>query len=271
MKKRMFQTAVIISALLPLAACQFNRDGKDQMAYHHVDESPHQKHKDLAKAARLNVQLGLSYMKTGKMQRAKQKLLTAISQAPKSALVYDAMAYYKEITGNLSDANDLYEKALSLEPNNGTPLNNYGGFLCRQKRYQESLAYFIKATEDPSYLKVADAYENAGLCALKVPNKAKARAYFIAAMKNDPSRTLSLYELSVLDYQEGNLKQAAARMDNYFRLTPPGPSTTLLAYKINKRLGRVSDAVKYSNIMQKQFANTKQYEQFRQFRGSRLS
>lgn len=271
MKLGMLKSLMIITALFSLTACQSSRQSEANLAYHHGQDAPRTKHRDLAKAARLNVQLGLGYMKTGKMQRAKQKLLLAIDQAPKNALVYDAMAYFKEITGNHGEANQLYLKALKLEPTNGTPLNNYGGFLCRQHQYKESLNYFLEATKDRSYLKVADAYENAGLCALEIPDKAKAREYFIAAMKNDPRRTLSLYELSELDYSDGNLKKAATEIDNYFRLAQPDPGTTLLAYKINKRLNRNDEATKYSKIMQQRFSKTKEFQKFRKFRGSRLS
>ena len=63
-----------------------------------------------------------------------------------------------------------YELKLHLQ-------NNYGVFLCRQKKYTEAIIHFLLATKDPAYLHVSDAYQNAAHCALKIPNRALADQY----------------------------------------------------------------------------------------------
>ncbi len=133
-------------------------------------------------ASIINAQLGLAYLARGNIPRAKEKLLLAQQQAPKDPVVWYSMGYFLENTGNSDAAEKAYLHAIALAPANGASKNNYGTFLCRQGRYQESIQYFLLATTDPHYLAVAEAYENAGRCALKIPNRDLAEKYLRMAL-----------------------------------------------------------------------------------------
>jgi type IV pilus assembly protein PilF len=148
--------------------------------------------------AKINVQLGMAYLARQDVERAKQKLLLAISQAPKAPETWYSFAYFLEKTNNASDAKKNYLKALHLAPKRGDTNNNYGTFLCRQGDYVNAIKYFMIASKDPNYLETASAYENAGLCSLKIPNKQIAKLYFKKAIAYDPTRTISLAELKKL-------------------------------------------------------------------------
>src|SRR5438045_8473180 len=74
-------------------------------------------------AANTNVQLGLAYLQSGDMQRAKQKLLLAEQQAPASTESQGAMGYFLESTGNFSQAEAYYRKAVTLNPSSGAAQN----------------------------------------------------------------------------------------------------------------------------------------------------
>lgn len=162
------------------------------------DDSPNTNILNRSKAASYNVQLGLGYLKQGDRPRAKSKLLKALKQEPSSADVNAAIAYYFEKTHEYNEANKYYLKAIALSLNAGSQLNNYGAFLCRQKNYQLAEHYFLKAVKDMQYLNTSGAYENAGLCALEIPDFHKAKLYFTMALNQDPSRRESLNELAKL-------------------------------------------------------------------------
>jgi len=125
--------------------------------------------KSQEKAANYNAQLGLAYLQQGDIKLAKTKLLLALQQSPSSTpLILDSMAYFLEVTGENKLAEAYYLKAIKYFPKNGAAQNNYGVFLCRHKRYKESLHHFSLAVKDNKYLNTAQAYENARLCALKI-------------------------------------------------------------------------------------------------------
>lgn len=140
---------------------------------------------DNSKAAEANIKLSLAYLtELHDAKSAKEKLLIAQKQAPDDPLVWDATGYFYEMTGNLTAAENAYLQAIQLAPTQGAMQNNYGTFLCRQKKYTLAIKRFLLATADPNYLSVADAYENAAQCALKIPNPNLANQYFQLAKKN---------------------------------------------------------------------------------------
>lgn len=162
-----------------------------------------------------NMQLGMAYLKEGDMPRAKGKLITAVTQAPKLPDVNVAMAYFLEKTGEIQQAESWYLKAIALAPGNGAFLNNYGTFLCRTKRYKEAENYYIKAIHDPNYLYTAGAYENAGLCMEMNADYDKAEVYFLKALKQDPNRKQSLREITKIALRQNKLEKALDYLNQY--------------------------------------------------------
>jgi type IV pilus assembly protein PilF len=146
-------------------------------------------------AALYNTQLGLAYLKQGDRPRAKRKLVTALAQAPNSPSVNAGLAYFMEKTGEMKRAAFYYRQAMLLAPGRGAQLNNYGAFLCRRGHYRAAETYFLKAVNDAQYEHTASAYENAGLCAMAIPDYPKAIHYFKKALEHDPLRKQSLNEL----------------------------------------------------------------------------
>lgn len=135
------------------------------------------------KLARINAQLALAYLAQKDMQAAHKKLVYAQTLAPRDSSVWALSAYFWETAGNLAQADQDYRKAIALAPLSGATQNNYGVFLCRQKRYRLALSYFMAATKLSRYLHKAKAYQNAGYCARKIPDPALSDHYFQLAKK----------------------------------------------------------------------------------------
>lgn len=172
-----------------------------------------------ADAATLNVELGLAYLNQGLYPASKNRLLTALQEDPEIAASWYSMGYYFEKTGDSVQAEKFYKKAISVEPNSGEAKNNYGTFLCRQRRYQEAILEFLSAARENSYLYTARAYENAGLCAMKIPNPVLAEQYFNQAVNQNPSMPQSLLNLAKLKAKSGHVKEANHYFNDFLNLT----------------------------------------------------
>lgn len=164
--------------------------------------------------ARANAQLGLAYLQKGLYPEAKDRILTAIKDDAHVPAGWYTMGYYLEKTGEPVAAETYYRKAISIAPHSGSAKNNYGTFLCRQKRYQEAIHEFFHAAETKNYLNVANAYENAGLCAMMIPDNAAARRYFQTAINHNPNMPVSLLNLARLEHIAGDEADA----EKYFLL-----------------------------------------------------
>ena len=119
-------------------------------------------------AANINARLGLAYLQQNKIELAKSKLLIAKKQAPYDAKVQEALGYFFSHTGEPVLAEKNYLCAIKYSHEKGAAWHNYGLFLYEQKRYEESLSYFLLAAKDVNYLFVAKAYADASFAAIKL-------------------------------------------------------------------------------------------------------
>ncbi len=196
-------------------------------------------------AASYNIQLGLAYLKQGDRVRAKKKLFLALKQAPTSPTVNTAMAYFMEHSGEKTEALQYYQKAMASAPGAGAELNNYGAFLCRQGQYKQADLYFMKAVSDKTYDHTAGAYENAGLCALAMPNRVLASRYFLKALSHDPTRSQSLYELVQNEIKQQHFHEALHDIEQYATLVRSDRTLLVLAEHLAEEVGNATLKVAY--------------------------
>jgi len=232
---------VLIVALLLLQSCQQSNEAIDE---------PVSKKYNREEASSYNTQLGLAYLKQGDRPRAKRKLLMALAQAPDSPNANASMAYFMEKSGEISEAQSYYLKAMSLAPGNGAQLNNYGTFLCRRGQYQQAEAYFLKAVKDVQYENSAGAYENAGLCAMAIPDYTKATSYFAKALEQDPARKQSLYELVKIEMKLNHTNEAFSYLQKYPILSLRDPTLLKLAVDIAHKAGKIELEADYKQRLQ---------------------
>ncbi len=261
--KKIFGISVMAAGIALLAGCTTETTQNNQQTSSNNSQSP-TKNGLNSVAAEYNIQLGLGYMAQGDMQRAKTKLLLALQQAPNSAPANDAMAVFQERVGDVNQAKQFYLRGLQLAPGKGAELNNYGTFLCRQGQYAESDNYFLGAVKDPSYLNVAEAYENAGLCASAVPNLVKAKQYFLRAIEQDPRRATSMLELAEINYKQNNYNAAQSYLLAYQKIAPETARSLWLSYRLAKQQGNSAQQNAFASRLKSQFSTSREYKQYTQ-------
>ncbi len=97
------------------------------------------------------------------------------------------------------------------------------------------------------YGHTAAAYENAGLCALAVPDIERAKLYFSNALKQDPDRRESLYELVKLESKLGNDAEALKQLQKYPEMVLNDRIFLFLAKDIALKAGNQAQAIEYEN------------------------
>lgn len=201
-----------------------------------VTETDHQPtNKELA--ATYNAQLGLAYMGQGEMVRAKVKFTKALILAPHLPLANYAIGHYYEKTGELNNAEQAFQKAIRLGGKAGDPHHHYGTFLCRQKRYAQSLVEFSLAVKDKDYAYAAKSYENAGLCSMAAGDNKTAARFFQMALQHDAQSPNALIELAHFDFAAKNYTDARSKLETYRRLGYTNPRSLWLGIRIADKVG----------------------------------
>lgn len=205
------------------------------------------------KAADINAQLGLAYMQQGEYELALEKLKHALSIDPRLASANHYIAELYQKIGKSEDAEEHYRKAVASTPNDPMLLNNFGVFLCRQKRLEEAQAQFMTAAKQPFYKTPEVAYSNAAMCMLELPDEAKAEEYLRTALRLNPKMPAALFELAELKFKQGEYLNARAFLQRYFETERASPRSLWLGVRVERQLGDENSAAKYASQLRRDF------------------
>ena len=217
---------------------------------------------DHEEAAKTRMSLGLTYLQNNNYTQAKKNLDKALEFNPRSADVQFAMAYYYQLVGDNLRAEEYYETAIDLAPNNGDIANSYGAFKCQNGEYEKAKAYFFDAINNRLYANAAQTYENLALCAQSQGKLDEAIGYFQDALKHQPARGKSLFLLSELYTVSEQWELAESTLRKYERVAKVTPDSLWLAYEIAKGKGDLETAKGYGEMMMSLFPEselTKRY------------
>ena len=204
-------------------------------------------------ASDYNSDLGIQYLQKGRLNLANEKLLKSLEQNPDSAKSNHYFALLQERLGNNTLADQHFKKAISITPKSPEIRNNYGSFLCKNKRPQAAVKQFLVAVKDPLYRTPEFAYTNAGICLRKVNNNALAENYFRQALKKRASFPSALIEMSKLYYDRRNYARAQGFMLRYENVGKSSPKALELCVNINAKMGNQAKAEKCKSTLLRLF------------------
>ncbi len=241
---RLARRALAGAALLALAACVQTRTGT-------VLQPANE-----AEAAEYNLQLGISYLRQGNLQAAREKLEKAIEQDPGSATAHAALGLVYERLDDADGAERNYRKSVSLDRNDPDSLNSLAVFLCSKRgQPEEGLRYFDRALSIPLSQRNANRAmlnTNAGTCAKRVDLE-RAEAYLRAALALQPGSPDVLLQLADVAYLRGNYLQARAFLERYLAVSQPGPAALWLGVRVEQALGAADAARNYADQLRTSF------------------
>ena len=116
-------------------------------------------------------------------------------------------------------ARDAFTTALRMQPNNPEVLNNFGWFLCLRNDPQRGLELMQRATTDTLYPTPEKAYLSAGMCLKRMGRMAEAEDSLRRAVLIRPDLIGALYNLAILSFERGSMKDAENYLLRYMRLT----------------------------------------------------
>lgn len=210
--------------------------------------------------ARLHTELAAEYFARGNMGVALEELRTASAADPTYAPTQNMFGMvYMELRENKL-AEQSFERALRLAPNDGDINHNYGWFLCQTKRETDSVKYFMQAVRNPLYATPWRSWSAAGTCTLRINNLKDAEDYFQRALKLEPDEPGALLQLGQIRYRQGNLGEARKLVSRYNRLVNPSAESLWLALRIERKSGERVAEQSFGNQLRRRFPGSPEYQ-----------
>jgi type IV pilus assembly protein PilF len=204
-------------------------------------------------AALINTQLGMTYMRQGNLQAARDKIEKALGQNPRTAQTQMAAGFLYDRLGDDRKASDHFEQAVRLADGDPDVLNNAAVYYCRKGDKKVGEKYFLQAAQSPLYRTPEVAYTNAGRCARADGRVAEAEQYYRKALVFDANQPDALLQLADLYHEAKKSGQARPFLQRYLAVAPATASSLWLGYRIERASGDPSAAAEYAARIKKEF------------------
>jgi len=210
--------------------------------------------------AQLHTDLATGYYERGQMDVALQELGEAVVLDPTYAQAYNVYGLVYTVLRDDVKAQQNFERALSLAPNDPEIHHNWGWYLCAHKRERDALAQFDLAIRDPLYRTPEIALVNAGRCAQELGEARMAEQYFRRALSSQPGNALASYGLAVIAYKEKRYPEARAYMRAVMQTNSPAPESLYLGMCVERKLGDRQAELSYVSQLRNRYPKSVETE-----------
>jgi len=245
--KRLF-IAILLAVFL--AGCATSAD-KSALTTQKKTREPNFK-----EAAELNVQLAIGYIQRQQYKPARDKLEKAVKQNPDYLPAYKTLAYLYALLGQVDKAEEKYQEALDLKPEDADLANSYGAFLCSQGKYDEAQEMFQLSYSDPFYETLYLAQSNAGSCYIKQGEYKKAEALLRKSLRIQPKLPGSLISMAEVGLKTERYLMARAYIQRYHAVQPATAASLWIQTQAERALGAKEHYMKYARKLISDFPDS---------------
>jgi type IV pilus assembly protein PilF len=210
--------------------------------------------------AKVHTDLSSLYYSRGNMGVALEELRMAVAADAGYAPAHGMFGVvYQELKENRL-AEQSFERALRIAPNDPDINHNFGWFLCQTKREKESIRYYLQAIRNPLYPTPWRSYSAAGQCSMRTGNVKDAEEFFQRALKLEPDDPASLLQMGQIRYKQGSIEEARRLVSRYNKLVTPSAESLWLALRIERKQGERAAEGAYAAQLRRRFPNSTEYQ-----------
>jgi type IV pilus assembly protein PilF len=203
--------------------------------------------------ARVRTELAALYYQRGNMNVALEELRLAVAADSSYATAHGMFGLvYMELKENAL-AQQSFERALGLAPDDPDINHNYGWFLCQTGREAEAAGYFQRTLRNPLYATPARTHTAAGTCALRRGDLKGANESLSRALALDPNQPAALLQMAQLRYRQRNYVEARSLLARHAKLVEPSAESLWLALRVERNLGQRTTELSYANQLRRRF------------------
>lgn len=188
--------------------------------------------------ARVRLELASAYFARGQTETALDELKQALAIKPDLAEAYNLRGLVYASLGNARLVEESFQRALQLNPQDGSTLHNLGWYQCQQRRYAEADATFGRALALPQYREVPRTLLAQGVCQARSGQLPEAERTLMRAYEIDPSSPVVAVNLAEVLYRRGEYARAKFYVGRVNAQPEQSNAQTLwLAARVERKLG----------------------------------
>ena len=209
--------------------------------------------------AQIHTQRSAEYYRLGNLPVALDAARQAVAANANYAPAYNMLGIvYMGLREDVK-AQQAYEQALKISPDDSETLNNYGWFVCQSQTPAKAMPYFEQALKNSVYATPEQAHYNAGVCARRMGDMGKAEEQFRQSLLRQPLFSPALYELAEIRYSQGQVKDAESLLGRHNQLVQaPSVEALYLGARIAHAQGDRSAESSYVQQLRRRFPDATQ-------------
>ena len=244
---KIIKKIAITLAALSLASCVTSTETTSER----VKSEP-----NLKDASKLNTELAIGYIQGEQYSAAKDKLEKAIVQDDENVKAFKMFAYLYALLGLPEEAEEKYQDAIALKPDDSDIANSYGAFLCSQGRYDEAQKELGRAYGNPFYESGYLAESNAGSCFIQQGELKKAERLLRKSLRVQPKLPGSLISMAEIGVKTERYLMARAYIQRYHEVRPASAESLWLQIQAERALGAKKHYIKYARQLIRDFPDS---------------
>lgn len=217
---------------------------------------------DNQKRAQIRLQLAMGYFEQRQMNVALDEIKQALATDPNLVDAYSVRALIYMEMGETRLAEENFQTAMRMAPNNPDLNNNYGWYLCQNGREAQSIGYFELALKNRAYQSPVKALNNAGVCSLKLKDIAAAERYLTQAFQLEPGNLATNQNLAKIYFKSGNFVRARFYIARATKNETVSADTLWLAIRIEHKLADRAAETSLATQLRRRHPNSAEYAAF---------
>lgn len=210
--------------------------------------------------ARLHTELAGLYYSRGNMAVALEELRIAKRVDPSYAPTYSmfGLVYMELREKGLAEEN--FQHALKLSPNDSDINHNYAWYLCQSGREEESVHFFLRAIQNPLYRKPWRSYSAAGSCLLRINKVQDAETMVQHALKINPRDPRANLLMATIRYRQGAYEEAQRWLRRFGAVSPASAASLWLGVRVERKLGQQLNEASLASQLRRRFPGSPEYQ-----------
>lgn len=215
--------------------------------------------------AKIHTELGSLYLQDQRLGVALDEARIALAADPSYAPAYNLLGLVHMFLAENGPAEENFQRALRLAPQDPEINNNYGWFLCQSGREQQSIAHFMVAVKNPLYSTPGRPLTNLGICHLRLKDDKAAEEHFVRALRADNgANPQALYGLGDIYYRNARYDEARRALGDLHKLVEPNAQSTWLALLIERKIGDRDGEARQIATLRRKFQGSPEYQKLMQ-------